>query len=503
MKKFICFTLIFILACSMFFTFAASALEASYIAGDFEKEYTKEDNVYFFAIQTRNHPSAGSNQFVSFSITGDNEITKTVLINGKEKSEDVLYRYSMAFDEEKNQYVKSNESLPQSGMSFFLVKFDKSIDNVKNIRLQTTAGEKYIEDDWKPELIAVYQQIGKLEKAKETTYKGLKDEAEYDFSKCMYNNLHKSNHAHGGSFILNLTKGGINEEISYKTDSFFEINQTYFIIAFAVLIVAVVIAAFIIIKKKILKKINGEKMKKVVLISGGSRGIGASLVREFSKNNYAVAFLYNKNQTDAFNLIENIKKYNNDIKAYKCDISNEKEIIDVLKIIKKDFFNIDILINNAGISKVSFFDETSALDLNELIDVNVKGTFFLSKYVIKDMIKQKWGKIINISSMWGVSGASMEVAYSTTKSAVIGFTKALAKEVAPSNINVNCIAPGVINTDMNKNLTSETLDLLKDEIPLGRIGEPLDIAKCALFLASEDSSYITGQIIGVNGGMVI
>ena len=169
--------------------------------------------------------------------------------------------------------------------------------------------------------------------------------------------------------------------------------------------------------------------------------------------------------------------------------------------IADNFGTVDILVNNAAIGCIKLFTDMSEIEWQRILSVNLTGAFNCTSAVLRDMIRKKSGHIINISSMWGVTGASCEVAYSATKAGLIGMTKALAKEVGPSNIRVNCIAPGVIDTEMNANLSREDIDALTEETPLGIIGTPLDVAKCALFLS--ESEFITGQVIGVNGGMVI
>lgn len=237
---------------------------------------------------------------------------------------------------------------------------------------------------------------------------------------------------------------------------------------------------------------------KNVLITGGSRGIGKSCVYEFSKKGYRVFFTYKNSDEEA-------KKISADTGAVciKCDVSKSDEVKKMSDFIHNNYGKISVIVNNAGISQIKLFCDLNEADWDEMFNVNVKGMFLITKEFIKDMIGEKYGKIINISSMWGEAGASCEVHYSASKAAVIGFTKALAKEMGPSNINVNCIAPGVIDTDMNKELKKEDLEALCDETPLMRTGNPDEVAKLAVFLASDDASFITGQIIGQNGGMVI
>ena len=234
-------------------------------------------------------------------------------------------------------------------------------------------------------------------------------------------------------------------------------------------------------------------MKKV-LITGGSRGIGAECVRSFAKAGYEVYFTYNNSEEMAHQVAEDTAAT-----ALKCDISSA----DAIKAVISKVGNIDILMNNAGISQIKMFQDITEDDWDNMFNINVRGIFLVTQGVIENMIHNKWGRIINISSMWGETGASCEVHYSASKAAVIGFTKAFAKELGPSGITVNSISPGVIDTDMNSHLTQNELDELCDETPMGRIGEPNDVAKAALYLADEASGFITGADIPINGGIII
>lgn len=233
---------------------------------------------------------------------------------------------------------------------------------------------------------------------------------------------------------------------------------------------------------------------KTVFIAGGSRGIGRAMVKAFALNGCKTYFCYNKSESEALSLAHETGAH-----AVKCDVSNELEISKALQSAGK----VDILIYNAGVSHTALLTDTTVQHWDNLFDVNVKGAYLFAKMVLPEMIRQKNGCIINIASMWGEVGASCEVAYSASKAALIGFTKALAKEVGPSNIRVNAISPGVIHTDMLNEYTQDDLNALKYETPLGRLGTPEDIAAAALSLASEGMSFITGQVIGVNGGFVI
>ena len=235
-----------------------------------------------------------------------------------------------------------------------------------------------------------------------------------------------------------------------------------------------------------------------VVITGGSRGIGAECAKAFAKNGDRVFIIYKNSRKEA----EELKKEYGIIPV-KADVSNPQEVILARDEIHKISGGIDILINNAGISQIKLFSDITDEDWRNMFGVNCDGTFFVTRAFLPDMISKKAGKIINISSMWGEVGASCEVHYSASKAAQIGFTKALAKEVAPSGICVNCITPGVIETEMNACLDEETKAELIDEIPLMRMGKPGEVANLALFLASESADYITGQVIGISGGMVI
>lgn len=249
---------------------------------------------------------------------------------------------------------------------------------------------------------------------------------------------------------------------------------------------------------------NKEKniiYNKVVLVTGGSRGIGAAIVKLLSQEGYQVILNYNKSEDAAIEIKEYLKEKNINIDIIKADVSNKEEVDSMVNEIIRKYHKIDVLINNAGISQEKLFLDTTREDWDDIINVNLNSVYNCTKAVLPNMLERKSGCIINISSIWGVTGASCEVAYSTTKAAVNGFTKALAKEMGLSNIRINSIAPGIIDTDMNRNLNEQEINEIKEQIPLNKIGRPEDIAKCVRWLIEDE--YTTGQVISINGGWLI
>ncbi len=234
---------------------------------------------------------------------------------------------------------------------------------------------------------------------------------------------------------------------------------------------------------------------KIAIVTGSSRGIGECTARELSKIGYTVCLICKNNINKALAIATEINGF-----AYQCDVADKNEVNRLINDIYNEFGRIDLLVNNAGIALTQLFHLVSDDDANDLYGTNLFGTLNMTRCVLPFMISQKSGSIINISSIWGEVGASCEVDYSVTKSAIIGFTKALAKEVGPSNIKVNCVSPGVIETDMMSQYTEQDKTELCDETPLSRLGFPLDVANAVCFLASDKADFITGQVLSVGGG---
>lgn len=231
----------------------------------------------------------------------------------------------------------------------------------------------------------------------------------------------------------------------------------------------------------------------VVLVSGGSRGIGAEIVRQFSTNGSSVYYLYSNK---ALVTGENIH-------PVKCDVSDPVQCKNAIESIYKEVDHIDCFVSNSGISLTGLATDFDFSNYHQIMDINFGGLFNLSNLIIPDMVNHKSGSIIAISSMWGQTGASCEALYSATKGAIDAYIKSLAKELGPSNIRVNAVSPGVIDTDMMSSFSEDDKKLLAEETPLERIGTVKDVAKMVYFLSTNDASFVTGQIIGVNGGMLI
>ncbi|MBR3870703.1 MAG: 3-oxoacyl-ACP reductase FabG [Clostridia bacterium] len=241
--------------------------------------------------------------------------------------------------------------------------------------------------------------------------------------------------------------------------------------------------------------VKGEKIV-VVLITGGSRGIGAAIAEKFAAQGDTVVINYRTNDAAAQAVAQKTGAL-----AIKADVSDSADVTAMFDEIRKKVGKVDVLVNNAGVEWEGLLTDMTEDEWDKLFDVNVKGAFLCSKAAIGDMLSKKCGRIINVSSMWGIAGASCEVAYSASKAALIGFTKALAKELAPSKITVNAVAPGCVDTDMMKHYTEDEMKDIISEIPLGRMADPREIADAVYFLSQ--SSFITGEVLSVNGGQIV
>ena len=242
---------------------------------------------------------------------------------------------------------------------------------------------------------------------------------------------------------------------------------------------------------------------KIVLVTGAGRGIGASIAKRFASEGAEVIVNYSGNDEAAQKTVDEITATGGQAQKYKCSVNDSESVKVMIDEIIKEFGRVDILVNNAGITKDGLMLRMTDEDFDRVIDVNLKGTFNCTKYVSKYMLKQKSGKIINISSVVGLSGNAGQVNYSASKAGIIGITKSAAKELSSRGITVNAVAPGYVDTDMTKVLSDNIRNEILKNIPLQRMGNVEDISNCVAFLASEDASYITGQVISVDGGMHI
>ena len=245
---------------------------------------------------------------------------------------------------------------------------------------------------------------------------------------------------------------------------------------------------------------NQEKniVNKVVIVTGGSRGIGAEIVKQMARLGYTVILNYNNSENCAKNVENELKNEGITVDIFKADVSKKEEAVNLIQFALNKYEKIDVLVNNAGISQTKLFTEITDEDWQRMMDNNLSSAFYCTREAVKNMVHNKQGLIINISSIWGITGGSLEVHYSTAKAGLIGFTKALAKELGPSNIRVNAIAPGIIDTDMNKEYSKKEKEDITEEIPLGKIGTSKNIAKCVAWLIEDD--YTTGEVISINGG---
>lgn len=239
------------------------------------------------------------------------------------------------------------------------------------------------------------------------------------------------------------------------------------------------------------------------LITGASRGIGAATAREFARRGWGVAVNYLNHQMEAEALACELEGYGVPAMAVGADVADAEQVQRMVDKALEKFCQLDILVCNAGLSEIGLVSQIDDARWRRLFAINVDGVHHCCQAVLPHMIHRKEGSIITVSSMWGQVGGSCEVAYSATKGAVIAYTKALAKELGPSGIRVNCVAPGVIDTEMNGHLSREDLEALAEETPLGRLGTPEDVARSIAFLASHEASFLTGQVIAPNGGLVV
>ena len=244
-------------------------------------------------------------------------------------------------------------------------------------------------------------------------------------------------------------------------------------------------------------------MKRVALVTGSSRGIGRAIALRLAADGYAVAVHGNRSVAEAEHVCEQIRANCGTAKAFFCDVSDSVAVSQLVEDVAQEFGTISVLVNNAGIAQQKLFTDISDSEWQRMMDVHVSGAFYACRAVLPAMIRARSGCIVNVSSMWGQTGGYCEVHYSTAKAALIGMTKALAKEVGPSGVRVNCVAPGVIRTDMLSGFDDSTLDELAQETPLCRLGTPEDVAAAVAFLVSDQAGFITGQVLAPNGGIVI
>lgn len=246
-----------------------------------------------------------------------------------------------------------------------------------------------------------------------------------------------------------------------------------------------------------------QNEQKVAVVTGASRGIGAATAVALAEAGFAVAVLYRTNRVLAETCVQKIRENGGTARAYAVDITDSAAVKIVTAQIEKDLGAVSVLVNNAGISEQKLFTDITDSDWEQMLAVHLNGAFYMTRALVPAMVHQKYGRIINIASMWGETGGSCEVHYSAAKAGLIGLTKALAKELAPSGITVNAVSPGAVETDMMRALGEEVCKSVAEETPVGRLAHPQEIADAICFLASEKAAYITGQVLSVNGGAVI
>ena len=244
-------------------------------------------------------------------------------------------------------------------------------------------------------------------------------------------------------------------------------------------------------------------MKQVALVTGGSRGIGRAIAERLALDDFAVGILYHSNQSAAEAVVEGIRRRSGTAVAVRADVAEQEAVTAAVEQVAAALGEITLLVNNAGIAAQQMFQDITAADWRRMMAVHVDGAFYAIQAVLPAMLHRKTGSIVNLSSMWGLRGASCEVSYATAKAAIIGMTRSLAVELAPSGIRVNCVAPGVTRTEMVEALGEETLAGLAEETPLGRLGMPAEIADAVAFLAGGQASFITGQVLTVDGGLTV
>ena len=242
-------------------------------------------------------------------------------------------------------------------------------------------------------------------------------------------------------------------------------------------------------------------MKKIIVISGASRGIGENIARKLAEDGNTIIGTYNNSADNANEIKKDLEKRNISIDFFKADVSKRDEVKKLIEYVLKKYGKIDVLINNAGISQIKMFKDITDTDWEKMMQTNLFSVFYMIQESLENMIQHKDGCIINISSIWGITGASCESHYSASKAGIDALTKSLAKELGPSNIRINSIAPGIIETKMNEHLKKEEIEKIKEEIPLERCGKPEDISRCIEWLIED--KYVTGQVISVNGGWLI